>query len=498
VLHQDIKPTNFLIRVREDRPDHPDLLLSDFGIAKLTSATASASQNVRGTPTYMAPEQWDGHPVAASDQYALAIMLYELLVGHPPFQGGPGQVMRQHFLTLPPAPSLLNGRLSPAIDVVLLRALAKQPDGRFASMTAFVRAFQEAMHSDADLHATLAISQAEAESGTTRDLTLPGGRQVSVTVPAGVGDGTTLRLEGQGMPYYAGGPPGPLVLTIAIPPQASPLPLSPNSADLTLAVSRPEAELKLPENPSVPPTPPALPDEQKLLVPASSEGESASTILATNATLLPAEITTPARHTTSPLELARSATPPAGRLEALVAAKPARPGASRRLVLLGLAGLVVVALAGGLVWFSSPHGSATTTGGFYAAPATAGSVTEYSIPTASSHPNSIVTGRDGNLWFTESVSNKIGRISPAGIISEYPIPTASSSPQEIAAGPDGNLWFTESVSNKIGRISPGGAISEYPIPTANSSPQEIAAGPDGNLWFTEPGSNKIGRITSGK
>ena len=89
VLHQDIKPTNFLIRLRNDQPDRPDLLLADFGIAKLTSATASSSQSIRGTPIYMAPEQWDGHPVAASDQYALAIMVYELLVA-PPFEGQPG------------------------------------------------------------------------------------------------------------------------------------------------------------------------------------------------------------------------------------------------------------------------------------------------------------------------------------------------------------------------------------------------------------------------
>jgi serine/threonine protein kinase len=70
VLHQDIKPSNFLIRRRSDQPERPDLLLSDFGIAKLTSATGSLSQSIRGTPIYMAPEQWDGHPVAASDQYA--------------------------------------------------------------------------------------------------------------------------------------------------------------------------------------------------------------------------------------------------------------------------------------------------------------------------------------------------------------------------------------------------------------------------------------------
>src|SRR5258708_7663769 len=114
VLHQDIKLSNFLIRERDDQPERPDLLLSDFGIAKLTSATGSLSQSIRGTPTYMAPEQWDGHPEAASDQYALAIMVYELLVGRPPFVGNPGQVMRQHYLSPPPAPSSLGGHLSPA------------------------------------------------------------------------------------------------------------------------------------------------------------------------------------------------------------------------------------------------------------------------------------------------------------------------------------------------------------------------------------------------
>jgi eukaryotic-like serine/threonine-protein kinase len=235
VLHQDIKPTNFLIRERSDQPERPDLLLSDFGIAKLTSATGSLSQSIRGTPVYMAPEQWDGHPVAASDQYALAIMVYELLVGRPPFVGNPGQIMRQHYLVPPPAPSSLGGHLSPAIDAVLLHAIAKQPEERFASVTAFARAFQEAMQSEGALHATLTISRAEAESGTTRTLTVPGGRQVSVTVPAGVGNGSILRLEGQGMSYYTGGPAGPLVLTLAVPAEASPLRLAQDFSSPTVA-----------------------------------------------------------------------------------------------------------------------------------------------------------------------------------------------------------------------------------------------------------------------
>ncbi len=531
VIHQDIKPTNFLIRVREDHPDRPDLLLADFGIAKLTSATASASQSIRGTPTYMAPEQWDGHPVAATDQYALAIMVYELLVGHPPFQGGPGQVMRQHYLAPPPAPSTLNPRLSPAIDAVLLRALAKQPDERFASVTAFAHAFQQAVHSDGELHATLAISRAEAETGTTRTLTLPGGRQVSVTVPAGMGDGTTLRLEGQGMPYYEGGPAGSLVLTISIPAEASPLPLQQDSTEPTIAGSMPDAELPSVEDPHVPPARPEVPGELEPTVPASNESESAPTVLATTATSLPTEGATPARHTALPAEMARSATPSAVRSEAMVAAKPVKRNTSRRIALVGLAGLVIVALASGIVWFTTHRTSP------------AGNITEFPLPARGRALYGITAGPDSNLWFTEQGGNqigrispsgtitefplptgvsqlndiaaganqqietigKIGRISPSGSITEFPLPTAQSGPGGITAGPDGNLWFTELLFNqqgetigKIGRISPSGAITEFPLPTANSQPNDIAAGPDGNLWFTETGGDKIGRITSGK
>jgi hypothetical protein len=64
--------------------------------------------------------------------------------------------------------------------------------------------------------------------------------------------------------------------------------------------------------------------------------------------------------------------------------------------------------------------------------------------------------RDGALWFTEVVSsaNKIGRVTTAGSFSEFPIPTAASRPQQITAGPDGAVWFTEQFGNMIGRIVP--------------------------------------------
>src|SRR5579863_5975355 len=143
IIHQDVKPSNFLLRKRNG--GLPDMLLADFGIAKLAASSSGASQVVRGTPMYMAPEQWEGHPVPASDQYALAVMTYQLLVGRTPFQGGPGQMMYQHITVSPMPPSTVNTALSPAVDTVLLRALAKRPQDRFPMVAAFADALQQTL-----------------------------------------------------------------------------------------------------------------------------------------------------------------------------------------------------------------------------------------------------------------------------------------------------------------------------------------------------------------
>ncbi|GAC1389909.1 MAG: hypothetical protein NVS4B11_10250 [Ktedonobacteraceae bacterium] len=145
IIHRDVKPSNFLVRVRKDTPDRPDLLLADFGIARFVQATVNASKTIRGTPTYMAPEQWSSHAVPETDQYALAVMVYEFLTGQPPFQGTQEQMMYHHLMTQPHPPSTLNAEIAPSIDDVVLRALAKQPSDRFPSISGFAQAFQRAV-----------------------------------------------------------------------------------------------------------------------------------------------------------------------------------------------------------------------------------------------------------------------------------------------------------------------------------------------------------------
>ncbi len=232
VIHQDVKPSNFLVRINTDRPTRPDLFLVDFGIARVISATSSASNSIRGTSSYMAPEQWSGDAVPASDQYALAIMSYQLLAGQLPFQGRPEQMMFQHLTVPPKPPSELNASLSPAIDAVILRALMKNSDERFPSIKTFTLALQQALDYT-DQRAMLAISKAEASQGGNRTVTLSNGHQVTVVIPPGTHHGQVLHLPGLGALYYNGGLRGPLQLTLSVDQdKAMPFPANTGKNDL--------------------------------------------------------------------------------------------------------------------------------------------------------------------------------------------------------------------------------------------------------------------------
>lgn len=122
-------------------------------------------------------------------------------------------------------------------------------------------------------------------------------------------------------------------------------------------------------------------------------------------------------------------------------------------------------------------------------------VTLFPVSTPASQPMGMVSGPDGNLWFTEGNRDVVGRVTPEGVITEFHTPTALSQPGEIVVGPDGALWFTEMSANNIGRVTTAGAFAEFPIPTAYSNPSDIAVGPDGALWFTEWNVAKVSRVT---
>jgi streptogramin lyase len=125
-------------------------------------------------------------------------------------------------------------------------------------------------------------------------------------------------------------------------------------------------------------------------------------------------------------------------------------------------------------------------------------------PASYSQPSGITTGPDGNLWFTETAADKIGMINvTTGALTQFGTSAGMSvgaGPFGIAAGPDGNIWFTEAshTHGKIGMLDLAtGKIHEYSLGLpADAFPYEITAGPDGNLWFTEQAADKIGRITT--
>lgn len=132
---------------------------------------------------------------------------------------------------------------------------------------------------------------------------------------------------------------------------------------------------------------------------------------------------------------------------------------------------------------------------------TGGVLTEFPIA-GGSGARGIVAGPDGNLWFVESsrIRPAIGRMTTAGAVTEYVLRQGPSdvTPEAIVVGPDRNLWFTQTLGpaaqENVGRITPAGVVAYFSLP-AGSSAQGLASGPDGNIWFTDSGGNTIGRMS---
>jgi serine/threonine protein kinase len=160
IIHLDVKPANLLLD-GEDR-----LMLADFGVSTILDGYTHASLHCYvGTPVYTAPEQWMEQPRPASDQYALAVTCYQLLTGRTPFSGNLYSIMHGHLQVPPPPLRDFNPLVPEQVEVVILRALAKEPAERYEDMRAFARAYRDAVEQAAT--ATTATTVTTVTTATT-------------------------------------------------------------------------------------------------------------------------------------------------------------------------------------------------------------------------------------------------------------------------------------------------------------------------------------------
>jgi beta-lactam-binding protein with PASTA domain/tRNA A-37 threonylcarbamoyl transferase component Bud32 len=172
IVHRDIKPHNVVVdgdgRVK----------VTDFGIARGGASQMTEVGSIVGTAQYLSPEQARGEPVdPRSDLYSLGIVMYELLTGSAPFTGdSPVEIAMKHLSTTPPPPSEKREGVPPELDLVVMRALAKDPDARYAS----------AEEMDADLERIqqgLGVSRRTTEAATAI-IAAPTAMPTMVTGPA--------------------------------------------------------------------------------------------------------------------------------------------------------------------------------------------------------------------------------------------------------------------------------------------------------------------------
>src|SRR5690606_11217826 len=154
ILHRDLKPSNILM------DDDGGAYLTDFGIARILGQQPGATittQGVVGTPSYMSPEQAQGHPLdGRSDVYALGVTLFEMLTGQRPFQSDtPYSIAVMQVTPPPPSPRSINPALSIGVEQVIYKALKKKPDELDASATMLSDALKRAIESPSrSLHDT--------------------------------------------------------------------------------------------------------------------------------------------------------------------------------------------------------------------------------------------------------------------------------------------------------------------------------------------------------
>ncbi len=175
LIHRDVKPENMLLGPNDE------VLLSDFGFALIAHNSASKSPTeTAGTAAYMAPEQLQGKPRAASDQYALGVIAYEWLSGSCPFHGSFFEIASQQVFTPPPSLHEKVPNIAPEIVKVVMTALEKDPQSRFTTVRNFALALEEACLASKQYGFHLPVAQQPSSvKSNTSGVTFPTGNQRS-------------------------------------------------------------------------------------------------------------------------------------------------------------------------------------------------------------------------------------------------------------------------------------------------------------------------------
>ena len=144
IVHRDLKPENLVFPDATVQPSA--IKIVDFGVARMTESDASklTGKNILGTPEYVAPEIIEGNTAdGRADVYSLGVVAYQMLTGTTPFKGPTvGAILLQHLSKTPAPPSSVREDLTPEVDAVVLRAVAKLPSDRYASAVEFGRALE--------------------------------------------------------------------------------------------------------------------------------------------------------------------------------------------------------------------------------------------------------------------------------------------------------------------------------------------------------------------
>ena len=162
VIHRDIKPANVIVTASGQ------VKIADFGIAHLQSSTMTQAGSMMGTPAYMSPEQFRGGPVSGrTDIYAAGIVLYQLLTGKRPFDGGMATIMHGVLNDPIPPPSVHDPAIPPALDAAVARATARAAEDRFPDAAAFAAALRAALPAPGAVPEIAAASVARQDADAT-------------------------------------------------------------------------------------------------------------------------------------------------------------------------------------------------------------------------------------------------------------------------------------------------------------------------------------------